>query len=74
MSATANKYSITIPEVLLGDVMGHLTAIGALLLEPVDNANGLVTFRANVPTDEALQFIDWFSKTTEGEGKIELSR
>ena len=73
MSKKMNKYSITVHEALLGEVMGHLTTIGALLLEPVDNANGLVTFRANVPANEALKFIGWLSMATNGNGKVELS-
>lgn len=66
-------YSVSVNEELLGDVMGHLTAIGAALQGEVTNEKGVVTFYAEIPHQEIVRFSGWLLEKTNQRGTIEPS-
>ena len=73
MSDKTAQYSLTITEVNLGEVIGKLTSIRALLNDDVSTINGVVSFSAEIPVKKLFPFIEWLSMTTNGTGKIKLS-
>lgn len=65
------QYSIIVPKVYAGKVMGKLMTICAPLKDVIKNTDGKMTLSVDIPTTETLRFRNWLLNATNGEGKIE---
>ena len=73
MEEHTQRYSLSFPEVYLGEVMGKLNVMGVLLENDFTNTDGVMSFNADIPIRELFSFIEWFRNITKETGEIELS-
>ena len=73
MKEHTQRYSLSFPEVYLGEVMGKLNVMGILPENDFANTDGIMSFHTDIPVNELFSFIEWFRVTTKETGEIELS-
>lgn len=69
MKELEERIQITFPEIFAGEVMGKLTADGALL-ENAENQDGIFLLTASHDKEKIAEFLEWFNKITEGRGTV----
>jgi len=74
MEQNSKKYRISINEHWLGEVCGQLNNLGALLQDDFVNAQGEISFSAEIPMNELFKFIEYLNEITDGQGKVEIAR
>ena len=56
-------FSISVPEEIMGEVMGRMVALGAWLRKCHGNVDGRITFVTDIPDCELPKFSDWLSNS-----------
>ena len=60
-------YCLELSEIIMGEVAGKLTVVGAWI-EGMENDNGTVKIEAKIPKNNIKQFKEWFSDVSDGKG------
>ena len=69
MSDDRITYFLELSEIIMGEVSGKLTVIGASI-DGIKNDNGKVKIEAKIPKYNVEQFMEWFRDVSNGKGVL----